>query len=259
MHARALRGPQRSAHLLMLELAHAIVETMADSVCVVRARDRKIIHADPKLHKIFGHAPGALDGARMGVLHDVTVDAVTGAEVDLVGRLERYGEACVDVRGGKSDGTAVWCRVRASSFDHPLHGPLWVLLHENITERKKADELRRLEEARFRRLTDADVLGIVTVDLEGRILEANDHYLALVGYTRDELVHERVRWDQLTAPEYRDRDARAVDEVRATGACGPYEKEYIRKDGTRLRVLVGGAALRNGRGECIGFAAALPR
>jgi PAS domain S-box-containing protein len=94
-------------------------------------------------------------------------------------------------------------------------------------------------EAKIRRLVDANIVGIFIRDLDGRILEANEAFLRIVGYERDDLVHGRMRWTDLTPPEWRDRDARAVAEVKMTGRVQPFEKEYFRKDGSRVPVLIG--------------------
>jgi PAS domain S-box-containing protein len=99
----------------------------------------------------------------------------------------------------------------------------------------------REREARIRRLVDSDVIGIMMWDLEGRILEANQAFLHMVGYTRDDLVSGGLCWTGLTPPEWKYTHERAVVELRATGSHKPFEKEYLRKDGSRVPVLLGGA------------------
>jgi PAS domain S-box-containing protein len=94
-------------------------------------------------------------------------------------------------------------------------------------------------EARIRRLVDANIIGITIRNLDGRILEANDAFLSLLGYDREDLAAGRLRWTELTPPEWRDGDARAVAEMKRTGRVQPYEKEYFRKDGSRVPVLIG--------------------
>ena len=73
-------------------------------------------------------------------------------------------------------------------------------------------------EAKIRRLVDANIIGIVIWDFDGRILEANDAFLAMVGYDREDLVAGRLRWTELTPPEWRERDARLAPELKKTGA-----------------------------------------
>ena len=121
-----------------------------------------------------------------------------------------------------------------------------------VFEREKAEaevrELARGLEAKIRRLVEANVVGIVMWDLEGAITAANDAFLRAVQYDRDDLASGRVRWTDLTPSEWRDDDERAVAELEATGVFQPFEKEFFRKDGGRVAVLLGGALFeRNGR------------
>ncbi|HEY3719905.1 MAG TPA: ATP-binding protein, partial [Roseiarcus sp.] len=99
-----------------------------------------------------------------------------------------------------------------------------------------------LREAKIRRLVDANIIGIYVWELEGRILEANDAFLRMVGHDRDDLVSGRLHRTDLTPVEWRDRTARAVTELKDTGAIQPYEKEFFHKDGGRVPVLLGAAS-----------------
>jgi two-component system cell cycle sensor histidine kinase/response regulator CckA len=108
--------------------------------------------------------------------------------------------------------------------------------------------------ARFSRLSEAGVIGTVVLDLDDRrVVDVNDTLLHLVGYSRDELVSGRVPWASLTGPEWSDVDARAVEQLTKSGVAGLREKEFIRKDGTRVPVLAGSAMLGDGTTECISF------
>ena len=108
-------------------------------------------------------------------------------------------------------------------------------------------------EARIRRLVDANIIGIVISDVEGRILEANDAFLRMVGYDRDDLVSQRVRWTDMTPPEWRDRDQHLVQELKRTGSLQPFEKEFFRKDGSRVPVLIGVANFEDAGDEGVAF------
>ena len=108
-------------------------------------------------------------------------------------------------------------------------------------------------EAKIRRLVDSNIIGILISDLGGGILEANDAFLEMVGYSRDDLVSGRVQWLEMTPAEWLAVSQRAVAQLRATGSCEPFEKEYFRKDGSRVPVLVGAAAFERGRDESVAF------
>src|SRR5215468_4622310 len=108
-------------------------------------------------------------------------------------------------------------------------------------------------EAKIRRLVEANVVGIVMWNLEGKILEANDAFLRMVEYNRDDLLSGRMCWADLTPAEWQERDARATAELKETGRVQTYEKEFFRKDGSRVPVLVGGASFVAGGNEGVAF------
>ena len=114
-------------------------------------------------------------------------------------------------------------------------------------------ELAKCLEAKIRRLVDANVIGIVIFNLEGAISEANQAFLQIVQYQCEDFVTGRVRWTDLTPAEWRDRDERAVAELKATGVFQAYEKEYFRKNGSRAPVLLGGALFEKGGNEGVAF------
>jgi PAS domain S-box-containing protein len=126
-----------------------------------------------------------------------------------------------------------------------------------IVEREKAEtavrELATGLQAKIRCLVDSNIIGIVIWDLDGRITDANDAFLHMVGYDREDLVAGRIRWTDLTPPEWLDRDALAVAELKRTGIAQPFEKEYFRKDGSRVPVLIGAATFEGGGNEGVAF------
>ena len=116
---------------------------------------------------------------------------------------------------------------------------------------------RELEvrEAKIRRLVEVDIIGCFTWDLEGQIIEANDAFLHIVGYDREDLASGRLHWTDLTPAEWLDRDVRQfVPELKLNGRLQPFEKEYFRKDGTRVPVLIGIAAFDKECSQGVAFA-----
>jgi diguanylate cyclase (GGDEF)-like protein/PAS domain S-box-containing protein len=109
-------------------------------------------------------------------------------------------------------------------------------------------------EARIRRLVDSNIVGIWFYDLDGHITGANDAALAMVGYSRQDLLDGKLRWTQLTPPEWWAADGHAVEELKAFRACRPYEKEYVRKDGSRVPVLLAAALFEGAGSEGVAFA-----
>ncbi|MEA2969037.1 MAG: hypothetical protein QOE78_2298, partial [Alphaproteobacteria bacterium] len=108
-------------------------------------------------------------------------------------------------------------------------------------------------EARIRRLVDSNIIGVVIWDLQGRIIEANQAFLDIVGYAREDLLSGRMRWTELTPAEWRDADEQIIAELKAVGTLQPREKEYFRKDGSRVPVLVARALFEWKRDEGVSF------
>jgi len=126
---------------------------------------------------------------------------------------------------------------------------------EMIAERGRASEALRRSEARVRRLVESNIIGIATGDLNGKILDANDAFLKLLGFTREDLLSHQMRWDTLTPPEYHAGDQLAVQQLRSTGSTRPWEKQFFCKDGSRVSVLIGLATLAaiSGETEAVSF------
>ncbi len=109
-------------------------------------------------------------------------------------------------------------------------------------------------EARVRRLVDSNIVGVLIWDFDGRILEANDAFLNMLQYGREDLVSGGLRWTDLTPSQWRERDERATADLKSTGTVQPYEKEFFRRDGSRVSVLTGGALFEARGNDVVAFA-----
>lgn len=108
-------------------------------------------------------------------------------------------------------------------------------------------------ETRIQRLADANVMGMFTCDFEGKIIEANDAFLRMLGYSREDPASGCMRWTDLTPEEWHALDERAIAELKEVGTAQPFEKEFFRKGGGRVPVLVGGALFEEGGQEGVAF------
>ena len=108
-------------------------------------------------------------------------------------------------------------------------------------------------EAKVRRLVDSNIIGICIFDLDRRIMEANDAFLNIVGYSRDDVISDRLSFTGLTPPEWTGADERLLAELASTGTWKPSEKDFFRKDGSRVPVLVGGATFGELRHQGVAF------
>lgn len=127
-------------------------------------------------------------------------------------------------------------------------------ISRDVTKRKAAEEALQVAHERLRRLVDSNIIGIVIATSDGAIIEANDYYLRLIGHTREELAQGKINWRSSTPPEWLPASEQAFKELREQGSCTPYEKEYLRPDGTRVSMLVTDALLPGPNEEIAAFA-----
>jgi PAS domain S-box-containing protein len=151
----------------------------------------------------------------------------------------------------RKDGSRVPVLIGGATFEEGGNeGVAFVL---DLTERKRAEQALRESEAKIRRLVDSNVIGIFVWNFEGRFLEANDEFLRMVGYDREHLLAGGIRWTDLTPPDWRDRSNTRIEQGKSSGRFEPFEKEYTRKDGSRVPVLIGGAMFEDGGNEGVAF------
>jgi PAS domain S-box-containing protein len=156
--------------------------------------------------------------------------------------INSQSDYCREWRFRRKDGSSFAAEVRATQMPD---GNLLAMIHD-ITERQRA-------EARWRRLVDSNVEGVVFWNTKGEIIHANAAFLRIVGYTHEDLAAGRIGWMAITPPEYAEVDQHALEEIAAHGVCTPFEKEYIRKDGLRVPVMLGAASFEDTPDEGVCF------
>src|SRR5580704_1798090 len=123
-------------------------------------------------------------------------------------------------------------------------------LEREIEQRKQAEAALDRTNVRFRRLFEANLIGVIFSDIHGGIHDANDAFLEMTGYSRADLP---LRWDTMTPPEWAHLNEPVREKMRREGRATPWEKEYFRKDGSRVPVFVGGALLESDGDQCVFF------
>ncbi|MBD2342632.1 PAS domain-containing hybrid sensor histidine kinase/response regulator [Anabaena subtropica] len=138
------------------------------------------------------------------------------------------------------------------NVDHEIEGVITV--SRDITEHKLAEQFMRHSEARFRRLFESNLMGVAFWNIDGFITDANDAYLQLVGYTREEFdTLGKINWRELTPLEYQELDDRAIAEVKVNGISQIYEKQYQQRNGRRVSIVLGIALLNDCHDQGVAF------
>jgi len=213
--------------LLPASVLHYVLDTR-ESVVVNDAPTRAKFAADPYVHQFNAQSILCLPLLSQGKLNRATLVGVLLLESDSASRVF----TATRIRTLK-----LVASLAASTLENSrLYGDL------------------REREAKMRRLVDANIIGIYIVDIRGPILESNDAYLRMLGYQRADLVSSRLRWTDLTPPEWHAADKQRVERIRRIGRLQPFEKEFFRKDGTRVPVLMGVARFKEPRTQAVVFA-----
>lgn len=167
----------------------------------------------------------------------------------LDGEVVRYQED----RFERMDGSIHWLRREVRPW-HLVDGSVGgvVIFTEDITERKLAEDALRENHERLKKVLAVETVGVMFWDLTtGCLVDANDTFLELMGYSRGEMEARELSWQKLTPPEYIEVSRAEVRKFLSTGRVGPYEKEYLRKDGTRNWFVFAGSSL--GDNACVEF------
>ncbi|WP_392531030.1 PAS domain-containing protein [Nostoc sp. C117] len=155
--------------------------------------------------------------------------------------LEQKVDCDVEYRSIWPDGSIHWIDAKGRVFFDADDKPVRLMgTAQDITQRKEAENALRQRETQLRRLVDSNIIGIMFASPE-YITEGNEAFLEMVGYTREELLTGKVSRKHITPPEYHALDRQGLEQLFQVGVCTPYEKEYIRKDGSRIPILIGGA------------------
>jgi len=165
------------------------------------------------------------------------------------GRRGDYPPGVYQYSISRSDGSVR----RLEAFFSPISymgRPASLVFNRDVTEWSALQDTLRASEEKYRALVAPSMVGILTAD-EERIVDGNDAFLKLVGYTRTDLKRKRLFWRRMTPPEYATIDNVALSDILEKGICVPYEKEYIRKDGSRIPVLISGSIIRRNPFLCV--------
>ncbi|MEP0869981.1 PAS domain S-box protein [Trichocoleus desertorum AS-A10] len=223
----------------------SLVQNSSDIITILEA-DSTIRYVSPSIERILGYPPETLIG--QSAFKYTHPSEVARLQTTFTQILAQPGIAApLEFRIQHAQGHWIDIEVVANNLLQDAGVSGVILNSRDITERKQLEQALRASEGRFRRLAEANMIGVITARLTGEITEANEAFLEMVGYTREELQLGQVRWAAMTPLAYQEMDAWAIAQLQTTGVCSPWEKEYIRKDGSRVSVLIGAALLESGQ------------
>lgn len=234
-----------------------ILETVREGIWVVDS-SRRTAYVSDRMAALMGYTPAEMIGQDF---EDFLADPnCAGSLLDPRKRkpgIARHHE----VRFRRGDGSRLWTSIATMpTSPESKSGSGLLIMVDDVTERRRAEQERdaalkalRIKEEQHGRLVESNIIGIISANLSGEITEANDAFLNMLGFTREDLRLNRLSWIDLTPAEFEVRDHQAIDELWVSGACTPYEKQFLREDGSRASVLIGAAALERYPKKWIGF------
>ncbi|BAZ42069.1 multi-sensor hybrid histidine kinase [Calothrix sp. NIES-4101] len=160
----------------------------------------------------------------------------------------------IQYRLRRNDGVYRWHMSNALPlYDDENNITQWFGNCTDIDDRVNAEKCLIEKNQYLELFLNSNVIGILFGDIYGRIIKTNNAFLDIIGYSRADLAVREINWIDLTPSEYVPLDEIAIAEAQAKGSCTPYEKEYIRKDGSRVQVLVGYTLTGDNRDQSVAF------
>jgi PAS domain S-box-containing protein len=206
---------------------------------IIASSTNRCLDVNPTMCLMMGYARHELVGMSISECLNRTEPPRVGLPLDLVAGKSEYDQVW---QFRRKDGSLFDAETLATKMSDGTR----LGFVRDIGERKRRD-------ARLRRLLDSNAQGVMFWNIAGKIVSANDAFLRIVGYSRGDLEAGLIDWATMTPGEYADLDRSAIEEIAATGVCTPIVKEYIRKDGSRVSVVVGAASFEDDSSEGVCF------
>ncbi|MBV9231577.1 MAG: PAS domain S-box protein [Chloroflexi bacterium] len=224
----------------------ALIEHSSDAVALL-TQEGIFTYASPSSERVTGYAAEELIGTNaFALLHP---DDLASVQQKVGVLLEQPGTfVTMEYRVCHKNGSWRWMEGTATNLLHERAIESIVVNFRDIHERKELEQQLQYSERKLRTLVESNILGVAVSDATGRIHEANDRFAQLVGYSKEELLSGAVTKDHLIPDDYREALLKHEEMMLATGAMPPWEKECLRKDGTRVPTLMTGALFDRDRG-----------
>ena len=225
-------------------------DTTAIGMCLVSPLG-EFLKVNPALCNLWGYSETEL--VEMS-FQDITHPDDLASDLELLqqllaGEITHYN---LEKRYLTKEQALIWGYLSVSLVRNSQGEPLYFVSQiQDITEQKQAEIALQQSEERFSRIFYSSVVGMIFADFQGKIIDANDCFLDMIGYTREELETDKIDWLAMTPPEYLAKDYECMEYLIQNGEVDPWEKEYYRKDGSRIAILIGAAFLPGTNNETI--------
>jgi PAS domain S-box-containing protein len=214
--------------------------TATDLATIFLDRELRLVRFTPRVQETFNFLPADIGRPISDITHKLRYETLIADAAEVLQRL-----SVIEREVGVEDGRTFLARMSPyRTLDDRISGVVVTLI--DVTRVKMVEAELRESEARLQRMVNVARVGVLTLNEDGTILHVNDALIKMLGYERDEWKRRTFTWRDFTPPEHMAASVKVMEEVRKTGRLGPYEKEYFRKDGTRIWVMFVGASLGDG-------------
>lgn len=248
-----IKAPEREARQKIQESEekyHTLFNSIDQGMCIIELvydeNGRPVDHLFVETNPVYEQQTGLKNAAGK-----TARQLVPGLELNWS---ERYHEVAVTgkpVRFTKrSEALKRWFDIYAFPLGDREHRRI-AILFSDITDKKKAEEMLQRSEERLQKVLSIETVGVIYFDLEGRITDANSAFQRMSGFIHEDIINGKLRWDEVTPPEFMAITLRSREELLIKGENTPYEKQYIRPDGSRWWGLFAGKRLSDT--ECVEY------
>ncbi|HYF50778.1 MAG TPA: response regulator [Planctomycetota bacterium] len=224
----------------------------SDDAMIAKSLDGTIVAWNPAAEGLYGYSATEAIGKHLSML----VPPEGREDIASILAKLRTGQQIrnFETERIRKDGRRVYVSISVSpirdSAGHVIGGSV---VARDVSQRKMMENALAASERRLSRILESNLIPVLFWEMSGRITDANDVFLELIQYSRDDMRAGLLRWHDITPPGHEDADRKAVEQLQRTGRCEPFEKEYIRKDGTRVPVLLGAIAFEPARDSGVAF------
>ncbi|MBV6621528.1 MAG: PAS domain S-box protein [Rivularia sp. (in: Bacteria)] len=244
---------QESQHLIQ-----QIADTTPDILYLFDLKEKRNIYINRQVEQRLGYSPLAIKDMGADLLQNLV-------HPDDCQRLKNHLKKFAFLNDGEilpseyrmrdAQNEWHWFSSRDTVFNRTVDGKPRQLLGvvREITAQKHSEEALKESEARFRHIFESNMLGIMFWKTNGKVVDANARFLEIIGYSREDLEAELIRWDEFTPLEWKEADKEAIEQIKNNRVCHPFEKEYIRKDGSKVPIVLGACLLENSTNTGVSF------